>query len=61
MMILIETHRDIKSPGPSLRKKKKKKSPQEEEEDRLPRPFKVEAKIDIPSYDGSVDAKKLDS
>ncbi|GJT76267.1 hypothetical protein Tco_1042992 [Tanacetum coccineum] len=25
------------------------------------KPFKVEARIDIPSYDGTVDAEKLDS
>ena len=43
-------------------KHRNKKPPRRnEEESTQPRPFKVEARIDIPTYDGSIDAEKLDS
>jgi hypothetical protein len=51
----------IKSPETSPKHKNKKPHRGNEEGSTQLRPFKVEARIDISTYDGSIDAEKLDS
>lgn len=58
-MILIEAlWRQLEVSIWVLKKKKNEQSPQEDEDERQLKP-KVETKIDIPSYNDSIDANKL--
>jgi hypothetical protein len=56
-----DSTRTKKSPETGPKHKNKKSHRGNEEESTQLRPFNVEARIDIPTYDGSIDAEKLDS